>query len=144
MRVVERYRIADIVLYFIVIGNSQKPGVTLSKQELSNCTITLYIGSMFERNTAKRVLRGLGNDARRHLLRDGLHHADTLTVRTDPGRAVRNTPFVFLKTFLADLEATRATPAKLLFLVAAMTAVFAELSTTISGLFGIFTHFFNS
>lgn len=77
-------------------------------------------------------------------MRDELHHADALAVRTDPGRAIGNSPFVFLKTFLTDLETTWATPAKFFFLITAMTPIFAKLSEAVPGLFNTFTHFFNS
>ena len=61
----------------------------------------------------------------------GLHHADTLTVRTNPGWTVTYTPFVFLKTFLAYLKAAGATPAEIFLFTAAMATVLAELSPAV-------------
>jgi len=53
-----------------------------------------------------------------------LHHPDTFTVRTDPCWSITDSPFIFLKTDLANLEPTGATPAELLFLFAAVATIF--------------------
>ncbi len=45
------------------------------------------------------------------------------TVRTDPGGAVTDPPFVFLKTFRTDFKAADAAPAKGLFSLAAMAGI---------------------
>jgi hypothetical protein len=62
----------------------------------------------------------------------GLHHDHPFTVRTDPGRAVTDTPFILLEAVLADLKATGATPTKFLFFFAAMAAVFTKAATAIT------------
>ena len=51
-------------------------------------------------------------------------------VRTDPGRAVADAPFVFGKAFRADFKTTGATPAKGLFLFATVTGVAVSAATT--------------
>jgi len=74
---------------------------------------------------------------RKRLVREGetgglLHHSDPLTIGTDPGRAVADTPLVFLKTGITYLETTGTTPTEDLFFFAAMTLVFADLSPAIA------------
>jgi hypothetical protein len=49
-----------------------------------------------------------------------LHHSDSAAIRTDPGWTIADSPFVFFKTFRADLEAARTVPAKWQFSTAAM------------------------
>jgi len=71
---------------------------------------------------------------------DCSHHANTFTVRTDPGRAVANAPLVFLKALLAYLKTTGAAPAELFFFLAAVTAIFAKTSTAIPFFRLTFTH----
>jgi len=66
-----------------------------------------------------------------------LHHAYSFAVRTDPGGAVADAPFIFFETVLADHEAARATPAELLGFFAAVADVVAAFPFPIS-LWGIF------
>jgi hypothetical protein len=51
------------------------------------------------------------------------HHPDPLTVRADPGWTITDPPFVLFETGFADHKTTGTTPAKLLFLVTAMTNI---------------------
>jgi len=66
----------------------------------------------------------------------------TLTVRTDPGWTVAHSPFVFFKTFRADLKSTAAAPAEWLFLFAAMAAIFFVVPPPSSALFFLYCHTF--
>ncbi len=61
-----------------------------------------------------------------------LHHSNTLTVGTNPGRTITDTPFVFLKTFLADLKTAWTTPAEFLFFLTTMTPVLSKTFTPVT------------
>jgi hypothetical protein len=69
-------------------------------------------------------------------------HANTLTVGTDPGRAVTDPPQIFFKTVFADHKPAGTAQAVGLLGLAAMTLVFAKLSSPIPGAFGLFLTFF--
>ena len=56
-----------------------------------------------------------------------------LTVWTDPGGAVTDTPFVLLEAFGADLETAGAVPAVRLLQAAAAAHVFSESSLPVAG-----------
>jgi hypothetical protein len=61
-----------------------------------------------------------------------LHHANTLTVGTNPCWSITDTPFIFFEAIFADHKSTGTTPAKLLLLVATMANIRSDLSFSIS------------
>ncbi len=65
-------------------------------------------------------------DSRVHRWAGGLlfHHVDSFTVRTNPGRAIGDAPFILGKTFRADFKTATATPAEWFFLFAAVAMIF--------------------
>jgi hypothetical protein len=61
-----------------------------------------------------------------------LHHTNTFTVRTYPGRAITDSPLVLFKAVLADHETTGTTPAKLLSPFAAMANIGPDFSFSVT------------
>ena len=60
------------------------------------------------------------------------HHPDTFTIRADPSRAVADAPLIFFKAVFTNHKSARTTPTKLLFLLAAVTYIFATPSFSIA------------
>jgi hypothetical protein len=53
-----------------------------------------------------------------------LHHVNPFTIRTYPGRPIRNTPFILIKTSRANFKATGTAPTEWLLSFTAMTDKF--------------------
>jgi hypothetical protein len=61
-----------------------------------------------------------------------LHHANTFTVGTNPGWTITDTPLILFEAIFTDHESTGTTPAKLLFLLAAMADIRPDFSFSVS------------
>ena len=68
------------------------------------------------------------------------HHP--LTIGADPGRAVTQSPFIFLKTLRADLKTARTVPAEWFLQFTAMTAIISKPPAPVA--FCFLFHFYSS